>query len=230
MAEHLSDEEELEKLKQWWRESGKQTLATVVLVIAGYFGWQGWQNHQQQQAYQASDIYQQMVEAAGANLELSDDQRAEVIHFAVTLIDQHGGSQYGHYARLLMARLAVEDDDLESAQAYLKDVMDDADQSISLIARLRLARVEAAMDNLDNALALLNAAEPGALESSYAEVRGDIHVLKGDSQSAYDAYNQALAALPEDQSRFRPLLEMKRSQAKSIGAFDQGTAANGGDS
>lgn len=216
MAEHLSDDEELEKLKQWWRESGKQTLAAIALIIAGYFGWQGWQKHQEQQAYTASELYRQMVEASvpDSQQQLSDEQQAAVTHLAISLIDEHGSSQYGHYARLLMARLAVEDDDLDTAADYLTEVMEDAGEGLSLIARLRLARVEASRGNDEAALALLNIEVPASLSSTYAEVRGDINLMRGDNPAAYQNYNEALAALPPEQGRLRTLLEIKRNRVK----------------
>ena len=49
MADHLSEEEQIEAFKRWWAENGLQTLLSIVLVVGGYFGWQGWQQHQQDQ-------------------------------------------------------------------------------------------------------------------------------------------------------------------------------------
>lgn len=212
MAE-LTDNEELERLKQWWRESGKQTLGMIVLVVAGYFGWQGWQDHKQLQAYAASEIYDKMVEAAGSEDPLNAEQKATVTHLAVTLVEKHGGSQYGHYARLLLARLAVEDGDLEPAADYLLQVADGADEGLSLIARLRLAKVEVERGDTNTALQLLNVDEPETLAASYAEARGDVHVAAGNGSAAVEFYDKALATLPADQQRFQPLLEMKRLQA-----------------
>ena len=43
MADHLSEEEQIEAFKRWWAENGLQMIAAVVLIVGGYFGWQFWQ-------------------------------------------------------------------------------------------------------------------------------------------------------------------------------------------
>ena len=62
MADHLSEEEQIESFKRWWAENGLQIVVSVVLVVGGYFGWQGWQDSQQAQAQQASDLYIEMID------------------------------------------------------------------------------------------------------------------------------------------------------------------------
>ena len=42
MAEHLSDEEQLESFKRWFKENGLSTIVVVVLAAGGYFGWEFW--------------------------------------------------------------------------------------------------------------------------------------------------------------------------------------------
>ncbi len=46
MAEHLSEEEQLEALKRWLSENGTSTVVGVVLAISGYLGWGFWQDKQ----------------------------------------------------------------------------------------------------------------------------------------------------------------------------------------
>ena len=62
MADHLSEEEQIEAFKGWWAENGLQTIAALILVIGGYFGWQFWQDRQLEQVEQASDLYVEMIE------------------------------------------------------------------------------------------------------------------------------------------------------------------------
>ena len=213
MAEHLSDEEQLEALKRWWKESGRQTLAVIAIALLGYFGWNGWQDHQQQQAEKASELYDQMMEAASVTPgnSLNDEQSAQVTYLAVSLQDQHAGSQYAHYAALMLAKLAVEKDDLDTAASELHGVMDDASEGLSLIARLRLAKVEAARENYDKAIDLLQAADTKAMAAAYAEALGDIYYQQGKSGQAYKFYQDALAATAAD-DRTRPILELKINQ------------------
>ena len=40
MAEHLTDEQQFESLKQWWKENGMQLVLLVVLAVGGWYAWQ----------------------------------------------------------------------------------------------------------------------------------------------------------------------------------------------
>ena len=55
MADHLSEEEQIEAVKRWWAANGMQTILAAVLVVGGYFGWQYWEQEQQLQTDQASN-------------------------------------------------------------------------------------------------------------------------------------------------------------------------------
>jgi predicted negative regulator of RcsB-dependent stress response len=229
VAEHLSDEEQLEALKRWWQESGKQTLAVIAIAVVGYFGWNGWQDHRQQQAEGASSLYDQMISAASITPgeALTDEQQAQVTFYAVSLQDQYSGTAYAQYASLMLAKLAVEDNDLDTAATELTSVMADAEEGLSLIARLRLARVEAARGNADQALALLSDVDAKTLSFAYDEARGDIYLQQGDVEKANTAYQQALAQMPLE-DRTRPLLELKLNQTTSQKA-EQTDTENSGD-
>ena len=60
MAEHLSDEEQLQILKNWWKETGTTLVVAVLVGLIAYFGFQWWKNSQQQKAEQASALYSEL--------------------------------------------------------------------------------------------------------------------------------------------------------------------------
>ena len=62
MADHLSEEEQIEAVKRWWAANGMQTILAAVLVVGGYFCWQYWEQEQQLQTDQASNAYLEMIE------------------------------------------------------------------------------------------------------------------------------------------------------------------------
>ena len=147
MADHITEEEQIEALKRWWEENGKQTILGVALIAGGYFGWQAWTDHGLEQASAASLTYQEMVDSlAGLNPSetLSEDKQLAVNSLADELKAEHGDTQYAVYAALTKAKLAVEGNDLDAAVSELQWAMDNADDVSEFIARLRLARVEAA--------------------------------------------------------------------------------------
>lgn len=218
MAEHLSDEEQLENLKRWWKENGLFTIAAVVLCIGGYFGWDNWKANQQQKMETASELYQQMMEVAivEPGQKANDTQHRLVNELATQLKEEFSSSQYARYGALLVAKLAVEKNDLDAAAEQLRWALDDADEGLGLIIKLRLAKIEASRDNIDLALSMLNGVDAQTLSSAYAEARGDFYLMKGDKTAAYEAYKQALELATDIDNRVAPVLELKLNQVTPV--------------
>ncbi|MGO1870989.1 MAG: YfgM family protein [Halomonas sp.] len=192
MAELRSDEEQLDAVKRWWKENGISLVAGAVLAGAGVFGWHAWQNYQQGQSEAASMRYQQIVNMT-TNNELADDDVASVREMVSELNEEHGNTLYAELALLLDARLAVQQDDLEGAKASLESVANDSSRRyVQSLAWLRLARVELADGNPDEALTLLEKPISDALAAQRANVRGDAFVAKGDTDAARDAWENAM--------------------------------------
>ncbi|MEH6469452.1 MAG: tetratricopeptide repeat protein, partial [Porticoccus sp.] len=168
-----------------------------------------------ERAETASVLYQKMMVAADVEPgdKLSMAQEASVTELAGNLRDEYTNTQYARYGALLLAKIAVEKNDLDAAAEQLQWVADGADEGLELIARLRLARVEAARGNLDLAISMLNI-EAKTLASAYAEARGDLYLLKGDKSAAYESYQQALQQVADN--RTRSLLELKLNQVAPI--------------
>ena len=192
MVELRSEEEQLDAVKRWWKENGVSLIAGAVLAAAGVFGWNAWQNYQQGQAEAASMRYQQLVNMAAGN-ELDEDQLASAREMVNGLTDEHGNTLYAELARLLDARLAVQQGDLEGARTALESVADDSSRRyVQSLAWLRLARVELADGNSEQALALLDEPISDALAAQRANVRGDAFSAQGDTEAARDAWETAL--------------------------------------
>ncbi|GEN28012.1 GTP-binding protein [Halovibrio variabilis] len=192
MAELRSDEEQLDAVKRWWKENGISLVTGAVLAAAGVFGWNAWQNYQQGQAEAASMRYQQLVNMTAGN-ELGEDQLANAREMVSDITDAHGDTLYAELALLLDARLAVQQGDLESAKTALENVANDSSRRyVQSLAWLRLARVELADENPEQALALLDEPISDALAAQRANVRGDAHIAQGDTDGARDAWETAI--------------------------------------
>lgn len=214
MAEHLNDEEQLDTLKRWWKQNGMPILGAVVLVGGGWFGWQFWQDSRTENAAEASLLYANMLQQLAAYQESGAVDGSGVAASAQTLKDLHGKSQYGRYAALVLARLSVDDSDFDGAAGQLRWVVDSAgDAGLKHLATLRLARVEAARGNDEEALSLLTVSVPAPLVALYAELEGDLHLRRGDGAAATAAYRRALENLAPADASARPLIELKLSQA-----------------
>ena len=79
------------------------------------------------------------------------------------------------------------------------------------LVRTRLARVLAAQKKPDAALAELDQVKDASLAPLVDEIRGDIHLAKGDQARAAAAYKAADAALA-GRDEARPLLALKLAE------------------
>ena len=59
-----ADQEEVEKLKEWWKNYGGALLIGVLLGLGLLFGNKYWTRYQEQQRIAASVLYTQMLEQA----------------------------------------------------------------------------------------------------------------------------------------------------------------------
>ncbi len=211
MADHLSDEEQLQLLKNWWKDNGASLVIAILVGLIAYFGFQWWQNHQQQQAEQAAAVYEQLLESLETtnNEALSDEKKATANYLTEQLQNDFSGSQYAVNASLFAAKVAVENQDLDSAAKLLSWSVEHADDNMKSIVELRLARVLLSQEKYDEALALVNEQTENAFISLRSELKGDILAAKGDTSSAQQAYQQAINTLGETASFRQRLLPIK---------------------
>ncbi len=210
MAEMRTEEEQVEAIKRWWQENGKTLLLTLAVALALVFGWRTWQDRQATEAANASMLYQNLVQAVALTLdaESSEAQVATAEHLATNLKSDYEDSAYAALGALLMARVAVEQGELDEALAELEWVLshEPADAQ-RIVATLRKAQILGEQGQASEALGLLDALEPGSFEASYQELRGDLLLSAGNATEARDAYR--LAAQAAESAGVRPLLTMK---------------------
>ncbi len=209
MAEDLTDEEQAERIKQWWRDNGVSVVISVVVAVAAVLGWQQWQSYQQQTAASASVVYERMTNGL-SGLSGGNGQSLEQVRSAAdTLMSKHDGTIYADFAALTLARLAVQDGDLETAAAELDKVVESpAEDPLGHVARIRLARVELERGRHDRVAELLNNKVPEPWRGRALELQGDMRLAQNDREGAREAYSSALEVL-ESGDRNRNRVEMK---------------------
>lgn len=217
MANHLSEEEQIEAFKQWWVDNGLKLVAAAVIAIGGTLSWQGWQGSQQEYAEEGSAVYSAMIDVVTTEEDrpLSDDEKQDINAMADQLKEQYSDSGYGALSALLKAKLAVDADNLDQAASELEWVLNnDPEDDLKLIAILRLARVEAARGNTEKALAMLEEQDAGKMISAYEEAKGDFHFSLGHHEAAHNAYQIAIDTEESGNSRQMSILLLKITQVK----------------
>lgn len=189
MEGYTSDDEQVERIKQWWAENGRAVIAGLVLGIGGLLGWRGWVSYQQAQAEAASAIYGRMVESVERGDAVSAERHAQ------SLLGSYTGTPYALMAGLTLGRVHHQGGDYDAAASDYRRVIDRAgEHPLAWVARLRLARTLVDADRLAEALAVLQQEPPAPYVAAYEELKGDIYRLQGEPEQARDAYLRARLA------------------------------------
>jgi len=197
------EQEELEKLKAWWKNYGNALIFGVLLGAAVLVGFRYGTQAMEQRRQDASMLYNQLV------LDMRSKKTDDARKAGESLINDYSATPYAGMAGLLLARLDFDAGDAKAARAHLQWVIDHAKDSATVnAARLRLARLLVGSGDKDAALALLNAKDQAGFEGEYEELRGDIYAAQGKRDEARTAYSEALKRLPPD-SPYIPVLNMK---------------------
>ena len=197
MSSYLSEDEQVEAFKKWWKENGTSVIAGAVLGFAIIFGWQGWDAYSTAQGENASILFTSMEN------QLAAGQQEQGIETAKRLIGEYSNSVYATFAALQMAKLSYEQGEKDAARQHLQWSMENApDTALSELARLRLARLLIDMQQLDEA-AVLTAGAGELMPGEFAMLRGDIARQRGDAGEAENAYREALELGVEDQQLLR---------------------------
>lgn len=188
-----SEEQQVEAIKDWWKENGKAVVLGVVVGLGGLFGWRYYQDSTIAAQEQASAQYMKVVEAVAVN---GDKANADVQGF----IDANKDTEYAVLAALQLAKAQVEANDLDAALTQLKWAQSNTtDAAMSPLVTFRVARVLAAKGDTTAARTELDKIKEESWIGRVAELRGDIAISEGDNDAAYIAYTEAQQAADASQ-------------------------------
>lgn len=215
---YQSDEEQVELLKDLWKDYGQPIVLSVAIVLAAVFGYKYWQKTQLQDISEASTLYQNLLDALSLEQQglfvapLSEAQKATVGHVVSSLQNDYADSQYAAFATLFLARQQVQDNQLGAARASLEWVLANKPTAeVKIIASVRLARVmlSESLENGQQALDILTKLNAGkSYEATVESAKGDVYLALGDRKQAEVAYQKAVDAA-RDNGLNRPLLQLK---------------------
>jgi predicted negative regulator of RcsB-dependent stress response len=218
--DYLTEKEQLDALRQWWRENWWVLIGGAGLAAFGLLGYRQYFVYKDHQSERAAALYESIKQAASGTdpseaAALLDQLRAEY--------PQHA---YTEQAALLVARAELVSAP-DRAAALLRQTMNEAkDPELAMVARLRLARVLAYREQYQEALALLDVPDSGQFAGRIDEIRGDIYVALGRADEARTAYVSAMVA-PGAEVLDRNYLQMKLSDLPMPAA--DGAASEGSD-
>ncbi len=186
MAYSIEEEQEINQLKEWWKENGKTIIVAFILGIGGMFGWRYWQSHQANQIAEASAGYDALVYTAEQDPAV---QKAKLAEF----VQANSKTSYAVFALLDEAKNAVAKQDFARAEAALQQALTQSqDELLTSLTALRLGAVQFQLGQLDSALSTLNQVKTAGFTARKALLIGDIQLAKGDNTGAKNSFEQAL--------------------------------------
>jgi predicted negative regulator of RcsB-dependent stress response len=189
MTDHLTDDEQVERIKQWWKENGVAVITGIVIGLAGVVGVRYWFNYQEQQAVEASRLYSTYMTA----VEKKDSDKAT--QDSQQLKKDYAGTSYAALAAMQQAGQNIEQGNLDAAAANLQWAVDHpGHDAIAHLARIRLANVLIVQNKYAEALQLIKDVKEPAFDARYAELRGDIYAAQDKKAQARSEYETALAS------------------------------------
>lgn len=203
MAYDLEEQEQLDELKEWWRQYGHFVLLVVAAAALSFAAMQGWRYYRHSQAVAAVTLYSQLDRAERAG------DHKKVRELAGELAQKYGATPYAVFGALSAARASFDTGDLAGAKSQLQWVIEHArEDEIKDLARLRLAGVLLDEKNTAEALKLVEGKPADAMAGLYADLKGDILVAQGKTAEARSAYQLALDR-SEANSPYRATIQIK---------------------
>ena len=185
MAYSIEEEQEINQLKDWWKENGKTIIVAFILGVGGMFGWRYWQAHQAEQIAQASAQYDALIYSA------QQDEQAKKANIE-QFVQANSKTTYAVFALLDEAKKATEKQNFAAAEVNLNQALTQSqDEVLTSIVALRLSAVQFQLGQLDNALTTLNQVKGESFNARKAILTGDIQVAKGDKVAAKNSFEQA---------------------------------------
>ncbi|MEX2122353.1 MAG: tetratricopeptide repeat protein [Woeseia sp.] len=206
MDELLSEKEQIEAIRGWWKENGSFIVSGVVIGVGLLLGWNYWNNQRAQSALQASAVYESLV------TEVADGDIEAARTLAADLYENYASTVYAGQARLAMAKLYMDQGrDQDAANELTLLLAEGEDSEAQMLARLRLAKILLYQDKPQQAVDLVlgYGYRDTAFAARYSEALGDAYLALEQIDAAREAYTLALADDPNAPTVNRTLVQMK---------------------
>ena len=182
--EFETEDQQAEAVKNWFKEYGLTIVLGLVIGLGGVYGYRYYDAEQEAGFEQASIAYAQVLESLADKTAFN----GKVAQYK----GEYGNNVYSNLLGFHQAKIAIDEKDLATAESVLADVVANSGHDvIEHTGRIRLARVQIALEKYEQALTTIAAAKGDAYNYSYELLRGDIWLARGDDQKAKAAFAKA---------------------------------------
>jgi len=184
-----------------------KVVALSLLLVAGVATWQYMGQKKQERLELASNAYETILDSLRKNELDKVDTAARLV------MKDYKGTTYAPLAALLLAKIAVEKNDLPAAVDHLNFAVTESQNNLGKkspilhVAKVRLAKVLSQQQKYSEALALLQSADSNGYATLYEDTKGDIYVVQKALNEAKSSYLAAMKAIPQGVNA--PWLQLK---------------------
>lgn len=210
MSVYMTEEEQLEAIKKWWKKYSNTitiVLSIVLLIISAYKYW-NW--HEDKISMQASTAYERLM------LAFSNQDDKGIQSYANQLTTDYSKTVYADAARLTLAKIYVANEQYDKAKEALTYVAGHSKiVALKQVAKIRLARILAQEKSYDKALIELGSVDDTAYMPVVNELKGDIYAMQGQYQQAITSYKDAITEVRTN-GMGNLFLEMKTNELAAL--------------
>jgi predicted negative regulator of RcsB-dependent stress response len=196
-----TEEQQVDAIKQWWKDNGNTLVIGAVVGLAGLWGWRFYNDSVVEGQEAVSQAYSDMLvefETQGAEADLDNIQ---------SFITANNESNYAVLASLLLAKEAVGKKDFTLAKTQLIQLQGKNKYApLNPLINLRLARVELELGQLTDALSTLALISEEGFMAKADQVKGTVYLKQGDVNNARIAFQSAIDA---SKGRVDPILQLQ---------------------
>jgi len=191
-----TEEEQVEKIKKWWNNNGKQIIAGAVIGLAGIWGWNTYSDYRDKQSLNARSLY--LSYASDSNNLGAYDR----------LTTDFSSSSYSDQAILLMAKYLFDAGSYTQALSVIKPLINNPSSVIANTATLRAASIYLQLGQHDQALSILEGQFEDGFSGLIYNLKGDIYLDLGNRAEAQKFYGLAIDNVSEN-SNLSQLIQIK---------------------
>lgn len=200
-----TEEQQVEAIKQFWKENGTAIILGAVIGFGALFGWNYYQDHKTKQGELASLAYSEILSMT----EQGSSDNAELISKVDAIRNEHSSSSYASLAAMSLAETYANDNKFEEAAEQLQWVVDQSNDTFESIAQLRLARVQLQLEKYSDAIATADSIDEQAYKSNALLVKAEALIAQGKNDEAISVLIEARDA---GNGVANPLLQMRISE------------------
>ncbi|WP_251357896.1 tetratricopeptide repeat protein [Kangiella sp. TOML190] len=185
-----TEEQQVEAIKNFWKENGSAIILGAIIGFGGLFGWRYYQDQQRVQAEQASEAYA----AAMQSIQAGQTENPQFVEQANQLIKDYADSSYASMAALKLAQQYVEQNKLDEAAEQLRWVADKGNSTYKATATIRLARVLLQQEKFAEAVTVAKSVTADAHQATSKYIQAEALLGQDKKDEAIAMFKQAKEA------------------------------------